>query len=74
MKADLRNLVWRRAGGYCEYCQLHQDFDSLPHHMDHVIARKHHGPNTEENLALACVNCSLANGPTLPGAIRDPKG
>ncbi len=59
--------VWQRADSYCEYCQLHQKFDLLPHHVDHVVARKHEGPDTEDNLALACVNCSLAKGSNIAG-------
>jgi hypothetical protein len=71
MKTRLRKLVWNRADGCCEYCRLDQDFDMLPHHVDHVIAQKHDGPTVEENLALACVNCSLAKGPNIAG--RDPR-
>ncbi len=63
----LSRLVWQRADSYCEYCQLHQVFDLLPHHVDHVVARKHEGPDTEDNLALACVNCSLAKGSNIAG-------
>jgi hypothetical protein len=62
MKAQLRRLVWEKAAGYCEYCLIHQDFDALPHHLDHIIAQKHQGPTTESNLALACANCSLGKG------------
>ena len=55
----LVKLVWQRADSYCEYCQMHQEFDLLPHHVDHAIARKHEGTDTQENLALACDNgCS----------------
>jgi hypothetical protein len=50
---------------------LHQDFDLLPHHIDHVIAKKHQGPTKVANLALACVNCSLAKGPNIAG--QDPR-
>jgi len=67
MNASHRRQVWRRAAGFCEYCLLHQDFDLLPHHIDHVIARKHNGPDTEDNLALACVNCSLAKSSNIAG-------
>lgn len=62
MNARLRRLVWTRAQSRCEYCQIHQDFDELPHHIDHVIALKHGGPTDESNLALACANCSLGKG------------
>jgi 5-methylcytosine-specific restriction endonuclease McrA len=70
MKLQVKRLVQRRAQGKSEYCQLHQDFDSLPHHVDHIIARKHQGSDEEENLCLACANCSLAKGSNISG--RDP--
>jgi 5-methylcytosine-specific restriction endonuclease McrA len=56
MNEQLRELVWQRAGGRCEYCQLAQELDDLPFHIDHIISRKHHGPTVAENLALACLN------------------
>jgi hypothetical protein len=28
MKRNLRIFVRDRAAGYCEYCQLHEDYDS----------------------------------------------
>jgi hypothetical protein len=62
MNTRLRRLVWARAHSQCEYCQVHQDFDELPHHIDHIIAQKHGGPTIESNLALACANCSLGKG------------
>jgi 5-methylcytosine-specific restriction endonuclease McrA len=62
MKSSVKARVRRRAQGCCEYCRLHQEFDSLPHHIDHIIARKHQGTDEEENLCLACANCSLAKG------------
>ncbi len=67
MNARLRRLVWERAGSHCEDCLVHQEFDLLPQHVDHVIARKHKGPDAAENLALACVNYSLAKGPNIAG-------
>ena len=67
LPARMIQFVRRRAKNFCEYCLLHQCYDLLPHHVDHVIARKHQGSNTEDNLALACVNCSLAKGPNIAG-------
>jgi 5-methylcytosine-specific restriction endonuclease McrA len=54
MNAALERLVWHRAQSRCEYCQLSQAFSPLPHAIDHIIARQHHGPTQAENLALAC--------------------
>ena len=54
MDTTLEQVVWQRAKARCEYCQLPQDFSPLTHQIDHIIARKHLGPTTAENLALAC--------------------
>jgi hypothetical protein len=54
MDDALRQLVWQRAGGRCEYCQLAQEFSILPFEIDHIIARKHGGKTLASNLALAC--------------------
>jgi hypothetical protein len=58
----LRQAVERRALGRCEYCLLHRTDAVLPHHIDHVISRKHQGPSELENLAFACYLCNLTKG------------
>ena len=55
----LRRSVVERAGGRCEYCGLSQEGQEATFHIDHVVPRAAGGPTTEENLALACVSCSL---------------
>jgi 5-methylcytosine-specific restriction endonuclease McrA len=55
----LRNLVIERAGSRCEYCGLSQRGQAATFHIDHVIPLAAGGPTTPENLALACVSCSL---------------
>ncbi len=68
MENAIRALVWQRAGGYCEYCRLHQnDTPFSTFHIDHVIPRKHGGTDDLENLALACDRCSLHKGSNLTG-------
>jgi hypothetical protein len=57
--ARLRRAVIRRAGGRCEYCGLAQIGQEATFHIDHVIPRQAGGPTTADNLALACVSCSL---------------
>jgi hypothetical protein len=44
-----------------------QDFDDLPFQIDHIIARKHGGPTSEDNLALACFYCNTNKGPNVAG-------
>jgi len=56
--AKLRRLVWQRAGSRCEYCRLPSDCDVFSFTIDHVVARKHHGETTSDNLALACAVCN----------------
>jgi HNH endonuclease len=67
MNAALDRLVWQRAKWWCEYCQLPQAFSPLPHAIDHIIARQHHGPTQADNLALACFFCNSYKGPNISG-------
>lgn len=67
MAASLRREVWERAGGSCEYCQLPQEYDPRPFHLDHIRPQKHDGPSISENLALCCAACSLFKGPSPAG-------
>lgn len=60
--ANLRTEVVRRAGNRCEYCQLSQAGQEATFHVDHVRPRIEDGATTIENLALACVSCSLRKG------------
>jgi len=67
MDAALERLVWQRANSRCEYCQLPQSFSPLPHAVDHIIARQHHGLTNASNLALACFFCNSCKGPNISG-------
>lgn len=58
----LANEVILRARNRCEYCQLSQIGQEVTFHIDHVIPRVAGGPTASENLALACVSCSLRKG------------
>ncbi len=55
----LRDEVVRRARESCEYCQLSQLGQEATFHIDHVVPRAAGGVSAIENLALACVSCSL---------------
>jgi hypothetical protein len=65
MNTALERSVWQRAHSRCEYCQLPQAFSPLPHAIDHIIARQHQDPASEENLALACFFCNSYKGPNI---------
>jgi len=60
--ASLRRLVIQRADNRCEYCGLSQLGQAATFHIDHVIPVVADGSTTEDNLALACVSCSLYKG------------
>ncbi|MCW5962201.1 MAG: HNH endonuclease [Pyrinomonadaceae bacterium] len=55
----LRRLVIRRAENHCEYCHLSQTGQEATFHIDHVVPINSDGETVAENLALACVSCSL---------------
>src|SRR5437588_10186611 len=67
MDTDLRQLVWQRASTRCEYCRMKQEFDELTLQIEHIIPRKHHGPDDADNLALACFACNNHKGSNLSG-------
>jgi len=58
VSTDLRRQVKERADGRCEYCLLSEADAFFTHEVDHVIAEKHGGATTFENLALACFDCN----------------
>ncbi len=60
--AALRRSVIQRANNCCEYCGISQIGQVATFHIDHVIPVVAGGETTAENLALACVSCSLRKG------------
>jgi hypothetical protein len=58
----LRNLVYKRAKGLCEYCKISEEVSFAKHQIDHVIAEKHGGLTVEQNLALSCTICNKHKG------------
>ena len=69
--AGLVRQVRRQAGDLCEYCRLPQWSQEATFHVDHVRPTAAGGPTSADNLALACVTCSLRKGARIRG--RDPK-
>ena len=59
VSSRLRAYVVRRAANRCEYCCLAQTGQEAIFHLDHVVPQSAQGPTTADNLALACVSCSL---------------
>jgi hypothetical protein len=60
--ANLRRSVVDRASNRCEYCGLSQLGQIATFHIDHVIPVVAGGSTEADNLALACVSCSLHKG------------
>ena len=60
--ASLRRSVMQRADNRCEYCGISQVGQVATFHIDHIIPTVAGGETTSDNLALACVSCSLRKG------------
>jgi len=67
----LVRFVRARAGDICEYCHLPQILQEAAFHLDHVSPRSAEGPSDADNLALACVTCSLKKAARTQA--RDPR-
>ena len=57
--AQLVRQVRERAGDVCEYCRVPQASQEATFHVDHILPRIVGGATSADNLALACVSCSL---------------
>ncbi|WP_345789627.1 HNH endonuclease [Luteolibacter soli] len=62
VSAKLRREVTKRAQGRCEYCGLASVGQAATFHVDHVVPQIAKGETILENLALACIHCSLRKG------------
>jgi hypothetical protein len=56
--AAFRDEVAARAGYACEYCRTPEQGSFAPHQLDHIVASKHGGKTTIENLAFCCAVCN----------------
>ena len=65
LSPKLEALLRDKAAQKGEYCLLHQDFSIYTHEIDHIIAQKHGGKTTLENLALSCLSCNRHKGSDL---------
>jgi 5-methylcytosine-specific restriction endonuclease McrA len=65
MDTALIRMVWKRAEGRCEYCQMPQAADDASFEIDHIVARKHHGQTVASNLCLSCYYCNSFKGSDL---------
>lgn len=58
----LRRLVSQRARGLCEYCLIDETDTFFGCEVEHIIAEKHGGTTTADNLAMACLFCNRFKG------------
>lgn len=65
VSSRLKQEVVKRAKGQCEYCLFPQEASFLPFEVEHIIAEKHGGETSLENLALACPYCNRFKGTDL---------
>ena len=66
--ASMRREVINRASNRCEYCGLAQVGQEAVFHVDHICPVMEGGATNLENLALACVSCSLRKGARQAGS------
>ncbi|NJK64407.1 MAG: HNH endonuclease [Synechococcaceae cyanobacterium SM2_3_1] len=62
ISASLRRLVIQRSENRCEYCKISQAGQVATFHIDHIVPVVAGGQTNADNLALACVSCSLRKG------------
>lgn len=69
--AALKRMVRQRAADRCEYCHFPQDSQEAAFHIDHILPLADGGTTVIDNLALACVTCSLTKAARTVG--QDPE-
>jgi hypothetical protein len=58
----LRTRIRAWANRRCEYCLAPESLTLFEHEIDHIIALKHGGETTANNLALCCTLCNKHKG------------
>ena len=69
--AETTRQVVARANDRCEYCRMHQSLQGATFHIEHITPQSAGGPDTPDNLALACPGCTL--GKSNRTAVPDPE-
>ena len=62
ISAALRREVIQRAHNCCEYCRVSEEDRLWSYEVDHIIAEKHGGPTTPDNLSWSCYLCNGYKG------------
>ncbi len=58
ISASLRQAVFRRAFGCCEYCVSQVQFSPDPFSVEHTTPKAKGGSDDRDNLALSCQGCN----------------
>ncbi len=61
----IRQQVYERAEGRCEYCRIPDENGYAPQEIDHIYAIQHGGTSNMDNLCLACWICNRYKGTNL---------
>jgi len=69
--AETTRQVIDRARGRCEYCRMHQSLQGATFHIEHINPQAAGGPDTSDNLALACPSCNLGKSSRV--TVPDPE-
>lgn len=64
---EQRRLVRERAANCCEYCRVSQNGFLVGFQVDHIIAIKQGGTDSDDNLCLACYKCNGYKGSNVAG-------
>lgn len=54
----LKDLIFERAKGLCEYCKSPANISSQPFAIEHIFPQSKGGETIESNLALSCQGCN----------------
>ena len=54
----VRQIVFERARGCCEYCRSQARFAMQPFSIEHIVPRAQRGTEQLSNLALSCQGCN----------------
>lgn len=58
LPAAVKQVVFERAQGCCEYCISQKDYCPDPFSSEHITPRSRGGTDDLENLAFACLGCN----------------
>jgi len=54
----LKESIFKRAYGLCEYCKSPANISPQPFVIEHIIPKSKNGETSKENLALSCQGCN----------------